>query len=128
MKKKSLFRIRNNYQAVISGVIAGIFSMLAVICLLAVILVKFDIPSDFVRYLWFISALVSGLISGGFSGRYVKSKGFLWGCISAVITGITALVVLLLCNSFNISLFIFILLPVFALSGTAGGIISANLK
>ena len=128
MKKKSLFRIRNNYQALLSGVITGIISLLAVICIIALILVKFDMPAAYVCYLWFIPSAVSGFISGGFSGRYVKSKGFLWGCLSASITGIISLSLLIFINSFNVSLFITALLPVFALTGAAGGILSANLK
>ena len=128
MKKKSIFRIRNNYQALISGVITGIISLLAVICIIALILVKFDIPTASVCYLWFIPSAVAGLISGGFSGRNVKSKGFLWGCLSATITGIISLTALILINSFDVSLFITALLPVFAVTGAAGGIISMNLK
>lgn len=128
MKKKNLFRIRNNYQAVIFGVIIGIFTLIAILSLLAVILVKIDIPSENVKYLLFVPAVVSGLISGSVSGKHVKTKGFLWGSISGLSVGIITLAVLLIYNMFSVSVITYLLVPVFALTGSVGGIVSANLK
>lgn len=128
MKKKNLFRIRNNYQAVISGVISGLITAAAIFCLIALILVKFDVPSDKVKYLLFIPACLSGLISGGITGKHVKSKGFLWGSISGLAVGVIATAVLILYNMLSVSFITYLLIPVFALSGSLGGIVSANLK
>lgn len=128
MKKKSFFRIRNTWQAVVSGIIAGVISVTVLICLLAAVLVKFDIPSEYVKYLWIVPAVLAGLISGGITGKNVKTKGFLWGCVSASAVSIINVAVLLFVNSFYIDPLTFLIIPVFALFGSIGGIISANLK
>ncbi len=128
MKKNSFFRIRNTWQAVLSGIIAGIFSVIAVVCLLAVVLVKFDIPFEYVKYLWIVPSVLAGLISGGITGKHVKSKGFLWGCASASVVSIISISLLLFVNSFSVDLITFLIIPVFALSGSVGGIVAANLK
>lgn len=128
MKKKSFLRIRNTWQSVFGGIVIGLASVAVIICLLAVILVKFDIPTEYFKYLWFIPAVLSGLIAGAFTGKYVKSKSFLWGSLSAFAVGVICLLILLLVNSFAIDLITPLILPVFLLSGAIGGIVAANLK
>ncbi len=128
MKRKSFFRIRNTWQSVFAGVFIGLVSVAVIICLLGVVLVKFDIPTEYVKYLWFIPAVLSGLISGGFTGKYVKSKSFLWGSASAFAVSVICFMILLLVNSFAIDLVTPLILPVFSICGAIGGIVAANLK
>ena len=128
MKKKRLFRIRNNTQAIIAGIIVGIIAVITIVCMLSAILVNVDVPFEYVRYLWFAPAVLAGLVSGAVSGLYVKTKCFLRGGLSSLIVGILTILVLLFVNSFFIDLIIFLILPVFALCGSIGAIFTSNLK
>ena len=128
MKKKSAFRIKKTWQAVIYGIIFALIVSSVVVCLLAGLLVKFDIPSEYVKFLWFVPAVLAGVISGGVTGKHVRAKGFLWGSVASLSAGCICLLILLFVNFFSIDIISYLILPVFAVAGSAGGIISSNLK
>lgn len=128
MKKKSLFKIKKPWQAVVAGIVAGAISAGVILCVLAAILVNYDIPADYVRYLLAVPAVLSGLTAGVITGKYVKSRSFLWGSISSASAAIIMIFTLLIVNSFNVDLLTFVLIPIFVLTGSIGGIISSNLK
>lgn len=128
MKKKKLLRIRNTRQAVIYGIFVGIAAVMAIVCLLAAVLVKFDIPAEYVKFLWFIPAAVAGILAGGITGKHVRANGFLWGSLSASVLSVICILVLLSINSFSVEWITFLIIPVFALCGSIGGIIAANMK
>ncbi len=128
MKKKSIFKIKKPWQAVVAGIIAGVVSVGVILCVLAAVLVNYDIPAEYVRYLLAVPAVLSGIIAGAITGKNVKSRSFLWGSGSALAVSIMLLLILLIVNSFSIDWISFLLLPIFVFSGSVGGIVSSNLK
>ncbi len=128
MKKKRFFRIRNNTQAVTLGIITGIIAVISIVCVLSAILVNIDIPFEYVRYLLFVPSVLAGLVAGAATGLHVKTKSFLWGGLSSLIVGVISILVLLAVNSFCIEFIVLLILPVFALCGSIGAILTSNLK
>ena len=128
MKHKKAFRPENTFQSVLSGLITGVAVTVLSILLIAAVLVKYDIPTDMIKYLLFFPAVIGGLLSGFVAGRFVRSKGFLWGFVSALSVSFLFILTLTLINSFNISFLLFIFVPVYSVFGSIGGITAANLR
>ncbi len=126
--RKNAFRIKKTWQGVVVGSFFGIAVTFACILLLASVLVRYDIPIASVKYLLFVPAVLSGLASGGITGKFVHSKGFLWGFAASLSVAVILVLVLLSVNSFNVNMLIFLLIPAYAVPGSVGGIIASNLK
>ena len=71
---------------------------------------------------------MSGVATGLFTGRVTKSKAVIWASLSAGISAVILLLFLLIFNSFIVNPVIFIIFPLFIISGAVGGIVSANLR
>ncbi len=128
MKRKNALRIKKTWQSITAGIVTGIIITVLIIMLLAGFLVKYDIPLNSVKFLLFIPAIISGFFAGAVTGKYVRSKGFLWGFVSSVSVAVVLLITLLLINSFSVNPIIILLIPVYAISGSIGGIITSNMK
>lgn len=125
--KKTLKNTNNVLKVLISVFIALLVSALILI-IGAGILVKNDVSIELHKYFWLVLAAVSGIISGAFAGRITNSRGFLWGSLVGLISGIAIILVIYIVNSFSINMFTFFILPIFIIFGAVGGIISTNLK
>lgn len=128
MKKKSLFKLKSTASCVAFGsVISFVFSVI-ILLILSAVLVNYDISKASVKYLWFIVAVIGGFAGGACCGKFVKSKGIIWGALSAVIVSLILIVIFYIFNTFNVSVFCFILMPIYAVFGALGGVISSNLR
>lgn len=126
MKKSS---IKNkSIKALIYSVLCGIASFIIFLLFFALILTKYDISHEKVKYFYIISSVFSGMITGGLSGKLASSKGIIWSSASSLIVSVFILLFILIFNSFNISAFTFLIFPVFIISGAISGIISSNLR
>ncbi len=121
LKKSQLFTIS-------ISVSAALISTSVLLLIFADLMVKNDINFETVKYFWFAISAISGLISGLISGKLVKSKGIIWGSISSLIYVVTLLLIVAIVNNFNISALFFVLIPIAALFGALGGVISSNLR
>lgn len=113
---------------VVIGAVISILLFVLLLCIFSYLIVKNDYPVEVYRYFWYIASAVAALTGGLASGRLCKSKGIIWGSLTAVIFGIVLISVLLAVNSFSVDFSIFLLLPVCIITGAAGGIISSNIK
>lgn len=128
MSRKNRFRIRNIPQSIMAGVVIGIISLIISFCVLATIMTNYDISRSNLIYFYFLFSILSGVATGLFTGRVTKSKAVIWASLSAGISAVILLLFLLIFNSFIVNPVIFIIFPLFIISGAAGGIVSANLR
>ncbi len=113
---------------IISSTAIGLIAAAVMILFSAFLISKNDIPPQIVRYFWVVVYFICGTVSGLVAGRLSKSKGFLWGFITSVISSVILVIVSAILLNFNLDIFIALLIPVSAVSGTLSGIISANLR
>ena len=119
---------KSNVFIILVSVIAAFITSTVILLIGADILVKNDINLELLKYFWFVVSGISSLIAGLISGRMVRSKGIIWGSVSSFLYIITLMLIIASVNKFNISILLFILLPLSVFFGALGGVISSNLK
>lgn len=128
MKLKKLKKSGSIPMILIFGILFGLLTACVMILFSAFLMTKNDISPEFVRYFWVIIYFLCGTVSGLTAGRISKSKGFLWGFITALISALILIIFSAVILKFNIGIFAAILIPVCAVSGALSGIIAANLR
>ena len=128
MSNRKLFRIKNNWQSVFVGIVGGFIIAFAVLMILSAVMVNYDIPSDSVKYFWFIISAISGFSAGAITGRLVKAKCFLWGSVAAGVLSLVCASMLTAINAFDVDFILLLMIPVCIVTGCVGGIISSNFR
>lgn len=127
MSKRKHGKLNPIVKTVLTGVFCGIVSAVVMLIISAFILVKNDINPLYVKYFWVVIFFIVGIVCGLSAGRVAKSKGFLWGLITALADAVLLFTVCVIMTDFSINMMAVILIPVCALSGMFSGIISSNL-
>ncbi|MBR3767900.1 MAG: TIGR04086 family membrane protein [Clostridia bacterium] len=128
MAKKKLIKSSSKIVNIALSTLFGVFSAVIILMLCAFVLVKNDIPSEYIKFFWIPVSIVSGLISGLLAGKLTQSRGIIWGSLSSLIVAVIAFLTIFIFNSFSINLLTFLIIPLTVLFGAVGGIISSNLK
>ena len=126
MKKNS--RTNKTINSIAIGVICGLSSFLLLLLLFAIIITKYDIPHNSFRYFYVIAAIISGIITGGTTGKISASRGIIWASISSVIVPVIIFIFLFIFNNFNLSSFTLLIFPIFIATGAISGVIFSNLR
>lgn len=108
--------------------LAGI--CITVICFLitSYLLVKGNDFSQFTKIFLFILIGISSALSGFLSHKRIKGRGYINGLLTASMYELMLIMLIACVMRFQVSAPLFYTIPIALLSGTTGGIISANVK
>lgn len=104
--------------------------VLTVICffITSYLLVKGNDFSQFTKICLFIVIGISSALSGFLSQKRIKGRGYINGFLTASMYELMLLLLIACVMKFQISVQLLYTIPISLLSGTTGGIISANVK
>ena len=128
MKTKHKTKNNSLLSAFLTGICIGLFVFGAFASIFAIILTKKDIFNETVRYFLFTSAFFATFASSFYPARKTKIKGFLIGTINGLIISVILILLILICNKFNVAFHTFLVIPICLIGGVTGGIIASNMK
>ena len=128
MKIKYKTKNKSLLSAFLTGNCIGLFIFGIFASIFAIILTKKDIYNETVRYFLLVSAFFATFVSSFYPARKTKIKGFLVGTINGLIISMLLILLLLICNKFNVSLHTFLVFPICLIGGVSGGIIASNMR
>lgn len=128
MKKKKLLKNNSPVSTVIISSVTGILLSLILMLFSALIMTKYDINKNLLIYFWISISVISGFFIGITAGKLSKSKGIIWGSLSALTVSVLNVLVLCIAVSFGASLTILSLIPAYTLPGAIGAVISSNFR
>ena len=129
MPEKSKFKkVLHKSKPYIIGVLRGLGVFAVFYLLIAFIMNKTNIDSDFLYYLIYLFIILGGFVCGVYVYKKVRGRGFLTGIISTVPYSLLVFLLFCLINGFNVSGSIFIVFLLSLSGGFLGGITAANTK
>lgn len=123
MKRKKNYNIPTLYCfAVLKGLIIFIFGVL----ITSILVLKSTSQSSFIYYLSYIFIGLGAFICGFDAYKKIKGRGFVNGIISSAVYSVFVIFLAVCLMQFNVSLQLFLLLPLCLFAGFLGGTVGAN--
>ncbi len=127
-EKNKFMKVLHKSKPYLIGVLRGLGVFLAFYLLIAFIMNKTNIESDFLYYLIYIFIILGGFVCGVYVYKKVRGRGFLTGIISTIPYSLLVFLLFCLINGFSVSGSIFIVFLLSLSGGFLGGITAANTK
>ncbi len=108
------------------SVIKGLIFSIGLLCLLALFIYSKADFNIFYKVIIYVIIGLGAFISGFIAYKRIKQKGILNGVISGLIYGFVITIIIIFLSSFKISSQIIYIPLISVISGTMGGVISAN--
>lgn len=127
-EKNKINKALHKSKPYIFGALRGLVVFTVFYLLIAFIMNKTNIDSDFLYYLIYLFIIFGGFVCGVYVYKKVRGRGFLTGIISTFPYSLLVFLVFCLINGFNVSGEILIVFLLSLSGGFLGGITAANTK
>lgn len=116
-------------KAILFGALIGILLCTCLTVIATIIVVKMkSIPTDYINIISIIFCVISAFFSGFIAVRIAKSKGMLYGALTAMLLYLILLIAGLCVNSGSLSFVSLTKLISMVIAGGIGGIFAVNKK
>ncbi len=106
--------------------VKGIVVTAIILLLVSFMVLKSTSFTMFTKLVIYLSVVVGAFLSGFVSHRKNKGKGYLCGALASLFYVALFIAISLVIMKFNVSVNLVLVIPIIAVSGVVGGIVSAN--
>ena len=104
----------------------GLVISAIILLLISFMVLKSTSFTTFTKLIIYLSIVVGAFLSGFISHRKIKGKGYLCGALASLFYVALFFAISLVIMKFNVSVNLILVIPIIAVSGVIGGIVSAN--